>query len=218
MGTDASSVALETISSTESEWQTTGEYLGDGFAQGIRNRFEVVQAAAAELAAAAAEALAAAAQIASPSKVTTRLGGFWGDGFINGVASRFGAVENVTNDFTGKAMNSLNRAQSLISNMLEDDFTPTITPVLDLSNVEDWEQNFSDLDVRAGTATVSSISAQRPGATIQNGNESTNRTENSYTNTINIYATPNQDVNEIADAVERRMVLKQKQRTVAFAR
>lgn len=202
-----------------SNWVSAGNYLGEGFEAGIRSRLGAVQAAAAELAAAAAEALAAAAQIASPSKVTTRLGGFWGDGFINGVASRFGAVENVTNDFTGKAMNSLNRAQSLISNMLEDDFTPTITPVLDLSNVEDWEQNFHDLDVRAGTATVSSISAQKPGATIQNGNETTaNRTENSYTNTINIYATPNQDVNEIADAVERRMVLKQKQRTVAFAR
>lgn len=65
-----------------------GRYIGVGLANGIRSQIGAVRAAAAALAAAAEKAIEAKAKIGSPSKVSTKLGGFWGIGWVNGIMEK----------------------------------------------------------------------------------------------------------------------------------
>lgn len=71
---------------------SSGAAIGQGLAAGMNSTLGQVQAAAASLAAAAAQAAAARLQIASPSKVFTRMGEQVGDGFVIGIQSRYGAA------------------------------------------------------------------------------------------------------------------------------
>lgn len=213
---DLANSAGAALQSAYGTWQASGIFLGQGFANGIWSQYGAVAAAAAALADAAASALQAAAQIHSPSKITTRFGQFWGAGFINGIASKISGVENVSEDMIEAAADSLASAESIIDSILQDDFTPVITPVLDLSNLGELPGSLSNLSIGAGVEKVQSISArQRVSSEIQNGTTVAPRNGDSYANTFNIYATPNQSVEDIANAVERRMVLKQKQRMVS---
>jgi hypothetical protein len=71
-----------------------GAYISRGFAAGMASCLGQVQAVAAQLAAAAAAAIEAKAKIASPSKVTTKLGGYFGQGFVNGILDNVKAAHN----------------------------------------------------------------------------------------------------------------------------
>lgn len=67
---------------------SSGVYIGVGLANGIRSQVGAVRSAAASLAAAAEAAIVAKAKIGSPSKVSTKLGGFFGIGWVNGILSK----------------------------------------------------------------------------------------------------------------------------------
>lgn len=67
---------------------SSGVYIGVGLANGIRSQVGAVRSAAASLAAAAEAAIVAKAKIGSPSKVSTKLGGFWGIGWVNGILDK----------------------------------------------------------------------------------------------------------------------------------
>ncbi len=92
-----SSVA-ETLRSAHSGAYSAGAYISQGFAQGMLSCLATVQAAAAQLAAAAQKAIEAKAAIASPSKVTTKLGQFFGEGFKNGIEDMKKSVWNTAED------------------------------------------------------------------------------------------------------------------------
>lgn len=67
---------------------SSGVYIGVGLANGIRSQAGAVRSAAASLAAAAEAAIVAKAKIGSPSKVSTKLGGFFGIGWVNGILDK----------------------------------------------------------------------------------------------------------------------------------
>lgn len=67
---------------------SSGVYIGVGLANGIRSQVGAVRSAAASLAAAAEAAIVAKAKIGSPSKVSTKLGGFFGIGWVNGILDK----------------------------------------------------------------------------------------------------------------------------------
>lgn len=69
---------------------SAGAYIGKGFLNGMLSCLGEIRAAAEAMAAAAQAAIEAKAKIASPSKVTTKLGGWYGQGFVNGI------LDNVT--------------------------------------------------------------------------------------------------------------------------
>lgn len=78
---------------------SAGAYIGQGLANGMRSQLSAVRSVATQLAAAAQAAIEARARIASPSKVTTKLGEWFGEGFVNGIAamtrSAWNAAENL---------------------------------------------------------------------------------------------------------------------------
>lgn len=67
---------------------SSGVYIGQGLANGMRSQIGLVRSAAAALASAAEAAIVAKAKIGSPSKVSTKLGGFFGIGWVNGILSK----------------------------------------------------------------------------------------------------------------------------------
>lgn len=76
---------VATLNAAVPQFFAAGSNMGAALADGLNSQVGAVQAAAANLANAAAAATAAAAQIASPSKVFTRLGEFTGDGYVQGL-------------------------------------------------------------------------------------------------------------------------------------
>ena len=64
---------------------SSGAYISKGFAAGMRSCLGEIRAAASAIVAAANAAIEAKARIASPSKVTTKLGGYYGKGYVNGI-------------------------------------------------------------------------------------------------------------------------------------
>lgn len=74
----------------------SGAYISQGFAQGMLSQLATIRSAAAQMAAAAEAAIRAKAKIASPSKVTDKLGQWFGEGFANGITDMVGKVRNAS--------------------------------------------------------------------------------------------------------------------------
>jgi len=177
-----------------------GGYLTQGFADGIRGNIQAAIDAATEVGKAAAKALADATQEQSPSKLTRKMGVYFSEGFAIGIKEQFGKVYDTAFNTGDMAKEGLSNAIAKISQMVEDgiDTSPTIRPVLDLSEVE---QGASYLGSMFGTNSVGlreNINAISNGfnSKIQNGSgldllnainklEATVRGSNG--NTLNIY-------------------------------
>lgn len=84
----ASNYIVSAMRSAQSGAYSSGVYIGVGLANGIRSQVGAVRSAAASLAAAAEAAIVAKAKIGSPSKVSTKLGGFFGIGWVNGILDK----------------------------------------------------------------------------------------------------------------------------------
>lgn len=77
---------------------SSGRYIGQGLASGLRSQVGAVRAAAAQLASAADAAIRAKARIHSPSKVTTEDGEFMGKGLVKGLKNMYSDVWKTAED------------------------------------------------------------------------------------------------------------------------
>lgn len=90
---DAMSVSVvATMRSASGGAFSSGVYIGQGLANGMRSQLGYVRSVAAQLASAAEAAIRAKAKIHSPSKVSTKLGGFWGIGYAEGILDQLKRV------------------------------------------------------------------------------------------------------------------------------
>ena len=201
--TEFNTIAEGSIAALRSYYQSffdAGKYLYQGFADGITANSGAAIAAAAEMGRRAAEALRNATDEHSPSKITEEIGNYFGEGLVIGIRDYFGKVYNTAFNAGDIAKEGLSNAIAKISQMVEDgiDTSPTIRPVLDLSEVE---QGASYLNSMLGTNSVGlreNINSISNGfnSRIQNGSgldllnainklEATVRGSNG--NTLNIY-------------------------------
>lgn len=153
------------------EFNTIGQNIGQGLANGIRSKIAEVEAAARELANAASAASAAALDEHSPSRVFTQQGSFAGEGLVNGMlmwvseAGKSGSA--LANAAIVQLSDALNAASDIVTEELGD---PTITPVLDLSNVEDDLSTMTDMFNESVSAVAShAVVAVGPVDEVQNG-------------------------------------------------
>ena len=82
-----------TLRSASNGAYSAGRNIGMGLANGMRSTLGEVRSVASQLAAAAQKAIEAKAKIASPSKVTTKLGRYFGEGWVNGIADMFSSAK-----------------------------------------------------------------------------------------------------------------------------
>ena len=151
-----------------------GRDLVEGFKKGIKEKALSVYNAAAETVSKAITAAKEALKINSPSKVFIGIGGSVNEGFAKGLTkySRWtsSAATNLAENVIDTVSNPLSRLSSIIDGNI--DANPTITPVLDLSNVERNSRRIGDLVSSNGALSLSTDNANlmtKSIGQIQNG-------------------------------------------------
>ena len=87
--------------------KSVGKEMGNGIAEGIKGKRALVVAQARALAVAAKNAMENVLQIASPSKVTKRLGGFFGEGFALGIEGQVGSANRAAQRMAESAIGTI---------------------------------------------------------------------------------------------------------------
>ena len=187
---DIQEAALEKIYKYEPSFYVAGKYCAQGFADGLsdddaeKKTFNNV----AELVLNSRNKLAETAQIKSPSKVFAELGRFVVLGFAKGIFD----LSNVATEATeGVGEESISALQMILNKLYDSaienmDTNPTITPVLDLSQLEEgigsmngMLNNNSSFGLAFGNAASynNGLSAKFAGMKVQNEYDGTNVVE-----------------------------------------
>ena len=123
---------------TGDSWNSAGESAAKGFASGISSGTpKWVTSAARSMAKAAVAAAKSELDINSPSKVFISIGHSVGEGFVMGIDSMASNVEKTTEGLMDSSVGAAKLAAAAMNAATNiDDFNPTITPVVDLTNVD----------------------------------------------------------------------------------
>ena len=185
-------------------WYSSGAYLGQGLANGISSMSGYVMSVASSLAQRASSAIRKSLDIHSPSRVTYAFGEYFSEGFINGISSLVGQAVKTSTTLAEKTVDAIsNTADSIESNFDRTlDFNPTITPVVDMSNMDKLNRSYNS-EWQIGTNIPNNIN---PNAyRNQNGvtNSTTNHTsEYQYDINVNVSGSQASNPREIAKAVQ----------------
>lgn len=134
-GHDLAQGAHDAASGVDMWW--TGYWMGNGFVRGIKTNLEAAYWAGHEIGSQAKKGAEDAGQVKSPSKVMRRVGGYFGEGFTLGMLDE---VNNASGAGSTMANAALDSVSGIISSILSyfdgnADLTPTIRPVLDMTDV-----------------------------------------------------------------------------------
>ena len=114
-----------------------GAYLTNGFIQGMNSKVESVKSAADALSDFIGPRLQNNLEEESPSKLTFRIGAYVGEGLANGMMNSLSMVQNASDIMSEESVMAINGALNNMYNSFEQEtFNPTITPVLDMSEVQ----------------------------------------------------------------------------------
>ena len=207
----------KTISTINSEkydsFKTLGKQMAQGFADGITAKKDDVVTAASAVAQAAADATKTTLDIHSPSRVLMGLGEYAGQGFVIGLkayqAASYSAGETVADAATIGINESLAQIQRLMESDME--WQPTITPVLDLSGVQNGASQMRSMlagaSVSASSANSISLSMNSRTAGASNTdivkaiNDLNKRMDSIQQNVYNVNGVTYDDGSNVASAV-----------------
>ena len=167
--------ALKDVKSYYTDFYSAGSYLVSGFAKGISANTYKATAKARAMAKAATKAAKEQLDINSPSKVFERLGKFVPAGLAVGIEKMSHVSSGSAKNMAQSAVETARTALSRMTDVLSSDMSnvPTITPVLDLSNVQSGMGTLGTMLNSANsiglTANLNAISSMRA-ARRQNGN------------------------------------------------
>ena len=147
---------------------SAGDFLVQGFANGISVNTFKPMAKARAMALAALAAAKAALGINSPSKEFYKVGYGTIEGFVNAVDDNTGEAEKATVTMADKLKSSFQTAMDKVNTLLSTDLDaqPTIRPILDLSDVSAGARSIGSMFnsptlAMANIGAISTISAQR---------------------------------------------------------
>lgn len=208
------------------QFQSAGSYLAAGVANGIAANTNAVVNASANMASRAAQAAKSKLKVNSPSRVGYEIGDYFGIGFTNGIADNFRNAGISGEELANSATKNLTAVVAKAAETIESDMdaTPTIRPVLDLTEIQNGAAAMSGLmnslsgkpvegTVRIAAKAASSMNRpisvdSQPGAPSGTQNNSTT------TNTFYITGT---DPRAIADEVDRKLQRRVERRSAAWA-
>ena len=195
--------AMSTAGSYYYEWEALGQSAVDGYSQGLSSKQKSIEGATSNAIKAGIKSAKNAQQSKSPSKEFRQLGIYGGKGYALGWQDAESTIENAVRANMQAALENAMMMSQAIAAIVESDATPTIRPVLDLSQVASQARGIGGLFPSTSLNAVRSVSASSPisavAATNQNGSAGV------ITNNINVYAQPGQDVNAIADKVVNKI-------------
>ena len=132
------SSGVASIRSYYTNFYSAGAFCVDGFCLGITANTFKAEAKAAAMAEAALEAARKALREKSPSKAFYEVGDYAGQGFVNALDDSSGSAYDSGYMMADYARKGLSKAVAKIQSLMNTDMDirPTISPVVDLSNVE----------------------------------------------------------------------------------
>lgn len=136
--TSGLSSAVSGIRSYYSQFYSAGSYLVTGFAKGISDNTYKASAKAKAMAKAASDAAKKQLNEHSPSKVGYQIGDYFGVAFVNAISDYSDKAYSASADMAKSATSGLGNAVRKIQDLIDTGMnaSPTIRPVVDLSNVE----------------------------------------------------------------------------------
>lgn len=209
-----------------SQFKVLGQYLTNGLAAGIGDSTEVaaVTKSAKEVIKAAMDAMRKTGDIHSPSRKTMKIGGYLIQGLANGIRNLSHLPVQAASDMVGDTIDTLRSALVEANDRVQDGLdalAPTITPVLDLSNVEDSAKNISGIldgaKVRADVvASNYSSRADQMMAAMSSANAGSNTYAPTIVNNFTINAAEGMSVNDISDKVSDALGFQYRQQMRAW--
>ena len=156
--------AIKTKENYES-FEGAGSYLVSGFINGIDSKIEAAAQKAAAMAAAALEAAKAELREHSPSKAFYEIGAYAGEGFTNALDDYSAMSYEAGAGIAASAEQGLANTLSTLWKWTADqgrswgleDIEPTITPVVDLSNVQSGAEDIQSLLSGSLDGSLSSV-------------------------------------------------------------
>jgi tape measure domain-containing protein len=221
------SSSVNTIRNQYSSFKNAGSYLTAGFSAGINSNKNVASSTGKEIANAASGSMEHTLDEHSPSKVGYRIGDYLGVGFIDGLLNNVSTTGLAGEKVADSARSGLTSVVSQITDLIENgmDANPTITPVLDLTEVQNGVIAMSGLMSTLsghsidGTVNVAAKTANGMNRTaFASSGEKTaaSAAQNNVTNTNNFYITGTNAKN-IADEVDRVLQKKIERRKIVWA-
>lgn len=130
-----------------SSFKSAGKYLMDGLAAGIRENKHYPVGATVAVAKEAYKAAKNELEVRSPSRKFEYLGMQSDAGYAKGVNKNASLVSDATKDVANDALSAMIVMLASIGGMLDDnlDYSPTITPVLDLSQIQNGANSINGL-------------------------------------------------------------------------
>ena len=188
-----------------SSFYSAGSNAAQGFINGINANAAAAYNAGANVGNNAANGMRMSLQEKSPSKLTYQYGKYFDEGFVEGVEDYSKSAADAASDM---ALMSAGKVSDALANAISNDYAnPVIRPTLDLSGVSAGASQISSM---FGNQTVG-VNGRYNGSAGLDGIGSAQ----SIVNNINIYPQPNQSVDDIASAVERRLNMTYYQRKAA---
>ena len=202
---DFKNTLTTSLNTVVTKFGDAGKDAASGFAQGLRNGTYLAELAAEYLAQKAVDAARKVLDEHSPSRVFAGIGQFVSMGFANGITDYASQAEKASEELANGPISLVSRALQMIGDSIENnpEWTPVITPVLDLSNIK------SVSGVLGKRVDFSGVTGRLANETVQNGSS----VENSSVTIINNYAMNGLTVRSDADVDAIASKLYQKQQT-----
>lgn len=151
-----------------------GKDFVQGFADGINNNKDIAYQAALAMGKKSNEGLSKGINSHSPSKEAELRGEYFGEGFVIGIDEYSSKVYKVSESVGNEAKRGLSAAIAKVSSLVESgiDASPTIRPVLDLSEVSDGAGYINSMFGNPSMQLAANLNSISSGmkSRIQNGN------------------------------------------------
>lgn len=161
------------IESKQPQWKDMGSYLIKGMIQGIRSQQKDLETEVKKLEEKAERAVEAKAKIKSPSRVWMKIGSFMAQGLAIGISKASNLVTSAAETVATVSTSAVSSAVEKISDMVQNgiDASPTIRPVVDLSNVVQASSAIGSIMAsRRAMAISASVSSQPSALDVATGN------------------------------------------------
>lgn len=185
---------------------SAGEYLDMGLANGILSGDWRVANAARYVASVAVKASRQTLAINSPSRIGAELGMYWDMGMANGLNHYANLVSDAARESSQNAVDTAKEIVAKVSEVMSSDMSlaPTITPVLDASNIQSGIGGINSLfGGRAitlnGVNTVRLADRTEQSIPNQNGSD--------YTSIVNAIGNVNNQIEELGQRIARMQVV-----------
>lgn len=192
-------------------FRSSGANAGAGFADGISSMIDYVRSAASGVAAAADASIRGRLVIKSPSRITRQSGKYTGEGLGLGIQDMTRFVIAKSKNLASAASETMSLYASSINDALntEVDYSPRITPILDMSNMNlDMLDRFNFGSVSLANNTVDRYAEQKSSGNGVVNNYEINVTANQVSSEMDIRALAGKLKNEIKKIDDRDIMSK----------